>query len=63
MLNLAKMEEMSEDYLMGAEDYLTINQTVILINKSLKKQEEIIHKFFKEMEERHRKEILTLKEK
>ena len=54
--------EMLEDYLIGT-DYLTVNQTVVLINKSLRKQEEIIHNSLKEMEERHRKEIEALHEK
>ncbi len=53
--------EMLEDYLLGT-DYLTVNQTVVLINKSLKKQEETIHNSLKEMEENHRKEIKTLHE-
>ena len=55
-------EQMLEDYLQIV-DYLTVNQTIVLINKSLKKQEETIHKSLKEMEERHRKEITALHEK
>lgn len=54
--------EMLEDYLLGA-DYLTVNQTVVLINKSLRKQEETIQNSLKELEERHRKEIAALHEK
>jgi len=54
--------EMLEDYLIGT-DYLTVNQTVVLINKSLRKQEETIHNSLKEMEERHRKEMDALHEK
>ena len=55
-------KEMLEDYLLGI-DYLTVNQTVVLINKTLKKQEETIHKSLKEMEDRHRKELDGLHEK
>ena len=55
-------KEMLDDFLLGV-DYLTVNQTVVLINKSLKKQEEIIQNSLREMEERHRKEIFTLREK
>ncbi|MBA3978665.1 MAG: hypothetical protein H0X50_10840 [Nitrosopumilus sp.] len=53
---------MLEDY-QKAIDYLTINQTVVLINKSLRKQEETIQSSLKEMEERHRKELDWLHEK
>lgn len=55
-------EQMLEDYLQII-DYLTVNQTVVLINKSLKKQQETIHTSLKEMEERHRKELDSLHEK
>jgi integrase len=55
-------EQILEDYLQIV-DYLTVNQTVVLINKSLKKQEETINNSFKEMEERHRKEMTALHEK
>ena len=55
-------EQMLEDFLQIV-DYLTVNQTIVLINKSLKKQEETIQNSLKEMEERHHKEIFTLKEK
>jgi integrase len=49
-------EQILEDYLQIV-DYLTVNQTIVLINKSLKKQEETIRISLKEMEERHKKEI------
>ena len=55
-------EQMLEDYMFGI-DFLTVNQTVVLINKSLKKQEETIQNSLKEMEERHRKELNGLHEK
>ncbi len=55
-------DSLLNEYLI-AIDYLTVNQTVVLINKSLKKQEETIRNSLKEMEERHRKEIIALKEK
>jgi integrase len=55
-------EQMLEDYLLG-KDFLTVNQTVVLINKSLKKQEETIQNSLNDMEERHRKEIDALHEK
>ena len=54
-------KEMLEDYKLGI-DYLTVNQTVVLINKTLKKQEETIHKSLKEMEDRHRRELDGLHE-
>jgi integrase len=54
-------EQMLEDYL-KIIDYVTVNQTIVLINKSLKKQEETIHKSLKEMEERHKTEINTIHE-
>lgn len=46
-------EQMLQDYLTGSE-FLTINQTVVLIIKSLKKQEETIQRSLKEMEENKR---------
>jgi integrase len=55
-------DQMLTDYILGIE-YLTINQNIVLTNKSLKKQEEIINNSLKEMEERHRKEINALHEK
>lgn len=55
-------EQILEDYLQIV-DYLTVNQTVVLINKSLKKQEETINNSLKEMEYRHRKEIEALHQK
>ncbi len=55
-------EQILEDYLQIV-DYLTVNQTIVLINKSLKKQEETIKNSLKEMDERHRKEIDGLHEK
>lgn len=55
-------EQILEDYLQIV-DYLTVNQTIVLINKSLKKQEETIQHSLKEMEERHRKEMNALHQK
>jgi integrase len=55
-------EQILEDYLQIV-DYLTVNQTIVLINKSLKKQEETVQKSLKEMEERHRKEMNSLHDK
>lgn len=55
-------EQMLQDYLIGAE-YLTINQTVVLINKSLKKQEETIQKSLKEMEEKQKTELAAIQTK
>jgi hypothetical protein len=55
-------EAMFQEYQL-AIDYLTINQTVVLVNKSLKKQEETIRNSLQDMEERHRKEINALHEK
>jgi integrase len=52
-------EVMLAEYLL-AVDHLTVNQTIVLINKSLKKQEETIRNSLKEMEERHRKEMDAL---
>lgn len=54
-------DTMLKEYIL-AVDYLTINQTVVLINKSLKKQEEIIKNSLKEMDEKHRNEIQKLTE-
>ncbi|WP_148685643.1 site-specific integrase [Candidatus Nitrosocosmicus hydrocola] len=54
-------EQILEDYLQLV-DYLTVNQTIVLINKSLKKQEETIQNSLKEMEKRHRKEMDALHE-
>jgi integrase len=55
-------EQILEDYLQIV-DYLTVNQTVVLINKSLRKQEETINNSLKEIDDRHRKEIDALHEK
>ena len=55
-------EQILEDYLQIV-DYLTVNQTIVLINKSLRKQEETIQNSLREMEGRHRKEIDALHEK
>lgn len=52
-------EAMFREYQL-AIDFLTINQTVVLVNKSLKKQEETIRNSLKEMEEKHRKEMDAL---
>ena len=52
-------DQMLGDYL-KIVDYLTVNQTVVLINKSLKKQEETIQNSLREIENRHRKEIDVL---
>lgn len=49
-------EEMLEDYI-KTTDFLTVNQTIVLINKSLKNQQETIHRSLKDMEERHKSEI------
>jgi integrase len=53
-------EQLLEDYLQVV-NYLTVNQNIVLINKSLKKQEETIQKSFKEMEEKYKKEIDDLR--
>ncbi len=55
-------EQMLQDYLIGAE-YVTINQTVVLVNKSLKKQEEIIQKSLEEMEEKQKIELAAIQSK
>ena len=55
-------EQILEDYL-HIVDHLTVNQTIVLINKSLRKQEETIQNSLKELEERHRKEMGALHEK
>ena len=55
-------EQMLEDYLQGIE-YLTLNQNIVLINKSIKQQGEYIQQSLKEMEEKHKKEIESLDEK
>jgi hypothetical protein len=54
--------EILEDYL-RANNNLTVDQTLVLINNSLKNQEEKIKSSFKDMEEGHRKEISALHEK
>ena len=55
-------EHMLEDYQKVVE-YLTINQNVVLINRSIKKQGEYVQKSLKEMEERHKTEINAVHEK
>ena len=55
-------DQMLQDYLKVIE-YITVNQNVVLINKSIKKQGEYVQKSLKEMEERHRKEINAVHEK
>lgn len=55
-------DQMLEDYIQAIE-YLTINQNVVLINKSIKKQSEYLQKSLKEMDERHRTEINAVHEK
>jgi integrase len=55
-------EQILEDYLQIV-DYLTVNQTIVLINKSLRKQEETIQNSLKEMEDRHRNEMDALHQK
>ncbi|WP_196817220.1 hypothetical protein [Candidatus Nitrosocosmicus oleophilus] len=54
-------EQMLEDYL-KIIDYLTINQSVVLVNKSLKKQDESVRNTLQDMEHRHRREINGLHE-
>ena len=55
-------EQMLQDY-QKAIEHLTVNQNVVLINRSIKKQGEYVQKSLKEMEERHRKEINAVHEK
>jgi len=55
-------EQMLEDYLQGIE-YLTVNQNVVLINRSIKQQSEYMQQSLKEMEEKYKKEIGLLDEK
>ena len=55
-------EQMLEDYLQGIE-YLTVNQNVVLINKSIKQQSEYMQQSLKGMEEKYKKEIELLDEK
>jgi integrase len=52
-------EQMLEDYLQGIE-YLTVNQNVVLINKSIKQQSEYMQQSLKEMEEKYKKDIGVL---
>ena len=54
-------EQMLEDYLQGIE-YLTVNQNVVLINRSIKQQSEYMQQSLKEMEEKYKKEINLLRE-
>ncbi len=44
-------EQMLEDYLLGIE-YLTVNQNIVLINKSIKQPSEYMQQSLKEMEEK-----------
>ena len=70
-LNINKMDEWRIEFhkalgnpvRLQIVDYLTVNQTIVLINKSLRKQEETIHNSLKEMEERHRREMNALHQK
>lgn len=55
-------EQMLQDYLLGVE-YVTVNKSIILMNKSLKKQEEAISKSLKEMEERQKADLLNMEKK
>ena len=55
-------EQMLDDYLQGIE-YLTVNQNIVLINKSIKQQGEYMQQSLKEMDERHKKEIESIDEK
>ena len=55
-------EQMLEDYLQGIE-YLTVNQNVVLINRSIKQQSEYMQQSLKEMEEKYKKDIELLDEK
>ncbi len=55
-------EQMLEDYLHGIE-YLTVNQNIVLINKSIKQQGEYLQQSLKQIEEKHKKEIESLDEK
>jgi hypothetical protein len=52
-------DERLEDYIKTI-DYLTVNQTVVLINKSLRKQEETVQNSLRDMEQRHKIEIESL---
>ena len=54
-------EQMLEDYIKIIE-YVTVNQTVVLINKTLKEQQATIQKSMTDMEERHKKEMELLRE-
>ena len=53
---------MLNDYIQGIE-YLTVNQNIVLINKSIKQLGEYMQQSLKEMEEKHKKEIELLDEK
>ena len=55
-------EQMLQDYLQVIE-YLTVNQNIVLINRSLKRQGEYVQKSLKEIEERHKTEINAVHEK
>jgi integrase len=53
-------EEMLEDFLLGI-DHLTVNQNLVMISKNFKKQQEYMQNSFKDLEERHKKEIDDLR--
>ncbi len=55
-------EQMLEDDLQGIE-HLTVNQNIVLINRSIKQQSEYMQQSLKEIEEKHKKEIELLDEK
>ncbi len=54
-------EQMLEDYLQGIE-YLTVNQNIVLINRSIKQQSEYMQQSLKEMEEKHNNNVNLLRE-
>ncbi|HEY6535648.1 MAG TPA: hypothetical protein VIY08_07620 [Candidatus Nitrosocosmicus sp.] len=53
-------EQMLENYLQGIE-YLTVNQNIVLINKSIKQQSEFMQQSSKGMDERYNNEIDILR--
>jgi hypothetical protein len=53
-------EEMLDDYLLGI-DHLTVNQNFVLISKNFRKQQEYMQNSFKDLEEKHKKEIENLR--
>lgn len=54
-------EQMLEDYLKTI-DFLTIDQNIVLVSKSLQKQSEYMERKMKELEERHELEIKKIHE-